>query len=310
VRDAIQPQLREKLPEADVAPRVRVRGATKVRSQLGTPLLSPLARACGMWREAMKGEPGRPTKDEPKTDNNVTDLGRVTGNSRSYTLSRLKRERPELFAQVADGKLSANAAVAKEPPKTVARPCQRSWSATEEMRAMWAKRSDRWIAVRTGVDHVTVGTGRNELVKFTSSQPGDSSAADLFDGGDAVDVCVCRQGAVPFFRVALLDSPRWPGGSHVVAPLANLLGTQAPIAQPGGSPVDLDLPGPSMATSEATRSSGLTDHRHGPSGLNDTPATRIGRMQAFQDRPGRAHGVFGDSEHHPGIGCVYWTTTQ
>jgi hypothetical protein len=121
-----------------------------------------------------------------------------------------------------------------------------------------------------------------QLRNFRGSQPGDSSAADLFDGGgDACDVAwlIGRQGAVPFLRVALLDSPRWPGGSDRIASRPDLLGTQAPIAQPGGSPVDRDLPGPSMATSEATRSSGLTDHRHGPSGLNDTPANRIRRMR-------------------------------
>jgi len=32
------------------------------------------------------------------------------GNSRAYTLTRLKREAPELFKRVVDGELSANAA--------------------------------------------------------------------------------------------------------------------------------------------------------------------------------------------------------
>ena len=41
---------------------------------------------------------------------NVMTLPAKQGNSRAYTLDRLQRERPELFAQVEAGKLSANAA--------------------------------------------------------------------------------------------------------------------------------------------------------------------------------------------------------
>lgn len=40
-----------------------------------------------MWREAVTRPDGRP----PKTDDNVTGSGRVTGNSKAYTVSRLKR---------------------------------------------------------------------------------------------------------------------------------------------------------------------------------------------------------------------------
>jgi len=42
--------------------------------------------------------------------NNVTPAEPVTGNSRSYTLSRLSKARPDLFAKVKAGELSANAA--------------------------------------------------------------------------------------------------------------------------------------------------------------------------------------------------------
>jgi hypothetical protein len=60
-----------------------------------------------LWREAMKGQAGRPSKE---SNYNVKELSAVGGNSRSYTVSRLQREAPELFAQVVAGTLSANAA--------------------------------------------------------------------------------------------------------------------------------------------------------------------------------------------------------
>lgn len=43
-------------------------------------------------------------------DNNVTEVERVTGNSKSYTLDRLHRERPDLYAEVKAGGMSANRA--------------------------------------------------------------------------------------------------------------------------------------------------------------------------------------------------------
>lgn len=65
------------------------------------------ADALAMWREAMKGEAGRPEKSR----NNVTELEPAkTGNSRAYTLSRLAKESPELYDRVKAGELSANAA--------------------------------------------------------------------------------------------------------------------------------------------------------------------------------------------------------
>jgi len=59
-----------------------------------------------MWRDAMKQKSGH------RTDlvNNVNEVKPSKGNSRSYTVSRLQREAPELFAQVVAGTLSANAA--------------------------------------------------------------------------------------------------------------------------------------------------------------------------------------------------------
>jgi hypothetical protein len=66
------------------------------------------AEVLAMWREAMKGKAGR------KCGDNVTQLTKTEkGNSRAYTVSRLQREAPELFAQVAAGEISANAAAIK-----------------------------------------------------------------------------------------------------------------------------------------------------------------------------------------------------
>src|SRR5690606_15336671 len=48
------------------------------------------ARMLPMFREAMKGKPGRPPKER---GNNVTPIDRPQkGNSKAYTLSRLQRE--------------------------------------------------------------------------------------------------------------------------------------------------------------------------------------------------------------------------
>jgi len=66
------------------------------------------AEVLAMWREAMKGRAGRPKADD-KTRRNPTAL-KTDDRGRAYDLSRLQRARPDLFAQVAAGALSANAA--------------------------------------------------------------------------------------------------------------------------------------------------------------------------------------------------------
>ena len=64
-----------------------------------------------MWRDAMKGKQGGDRRSDVaiKDDNIILDKANQ-GTSRSYTVSRLQREAPELFAQVVAGTLSANAA--------------------------------------------------------------------------------------------------------------------------------------------------------------------------------------------------------
>ena len=63
------------------------------------------AQVLAMWREAMKAQGKRNLPD------NVKEV--TAGNSRAYTVSRLQREAPDLFAKVAAGEISANAAAIK-----------------------------------------------------------------------------------------------------------------------------------------------------------------------------------------------------
>lgn len=67
------------------------------------------AEVLAMWREAMKQKQGQ------RTDivDIVNEVKPSKGNSRAYTVSRLQREAPELFAKVAAGEMSANAAAIK-----------------------------------------------------------------------------------------------------------------------------------------------------------------------------------------------------
>lgn len=59
-----------------------------------------------LWREATVG--GQGARTDLQHHDNVMKLGQ--GNSRAYTLTRLKREAPELHEAVCRGELSANAA--------------------------------------------------------------------------------------------------------------------------------------------------------------------------------------------------------
>jgi hypothetical protein len=64
-----------------------------------------------MWREQMVERPGKRSKVNLDNADNVSNKEKAeAGNSRSYTVSRLQRESPALFAQVVAKTLSANAA--------------------------------------------------------------------------------------------------------------------------------------------------------------------------------------------------------
>jgi len=98
-----------------------------------------------MWREGMKEKTG-PKSDDSLCDI-VTEKGKGTGNSKAYTLSRLKREFPQLFQAVCDGDLSANAAAIKAGFRKKPSPLddlQRSWKkATKKQRQAFMKWKDQ-----------------------------------------------------------------------------------------------------------------------------------------------------------------------
>jgi hypothetical protein len=77
----------------------------------------------GLWREEMKEK----THDRGNqyTGGKVDNVNPATkGNSKAYTVSRLKRESPELFEKVVAGELSANAAAIKAGWRKVKTPVE------------------------------------------------------------------------------------------------------------------------------------------------------------------------------------------
>ena len=66
------------------------------------------AEALALFREAMKLNQGERTD----IHNNIMDVEHtsIQGTSKAYTVSRLKRDRPDLFEKVVAGELSANRA--------------------------------------------------------------------------------------------------------------------------------------------------------------------------------------------------------
>lgn len=62
-------------------------------------------KVLALWRDAVT-----PIKGTNQHSDNITTQDDGRGTSRSYTVSRLKRERPDLFERVATGEMSANAA--------------------------------------------------------------------------------------------------------------------------------------------------------------------------------------------------------
>ena len=76
--------------------------------------------ALAMFREAMKEHAGRPTKESTNNVSTIQDEGRNTehGNSRAYSIDRVKRECDEATVkQVMSGELSPNAALVKAGTK-------------------------------------------------------------------------------------------------------------------------------------------------------------------------------------------------
>jgi hypothetical protein len=72
-------------------------------------LLKDSPDVLAMWEKEMQVGQGH------RSDlvDNINEVSTKKGTSKAYTVSRLKRESPELFAQVVAGELSANAAAIK-----------------------------------------------------------------------------------------------------------------------------------------------------------------------------------------------------
>jgi hypothetical protein len=66
------------------------------------------AEALALFREAMVEGPGKRSKDRDYITDNISNIPVDHGTSKSYTVSRLKRDRPDLFERVVAGELSAN----------------------------------------------------------------------------------------------------------------------------------------------------------------------------------------------------------
>ena len=68
------------------------------------------AEVLAMYREEMTEKPG----GDRSIGNNVTNEGRITGNSRAYSIARVKKDcDPETVAEVLSGKISPNAALVR-----------------------------------------------------------------------------------------------------------------------------------------------------------------------------------------------------
>ena len=87
------------------------------------------AEVLEMWRGEMVGEPGR----NAKTDYNIIPLNTPQGTSKAYTVSRLKRERPDLFEAVCKGDLTANKAAIQAGFRKVRTALEQAISAWKKM---------------------------------------------------------------------------------------------------------------------------------------------------------------------------------
>lgn len=86
-------------------------------------LLKDEPEVLALWRKATTGKQGA------HTDN--VSMKPEHGNSRAYTLARLKRERPDLFDKVCAGEVSANAAAIKagwRKPPTPLSTLRKAWA--------------------------------------------------------------------------------------------------------------------------------------------------------------------------------------
>jgi len=97
-------------------------------------LLKDSPDVLAMWREEMKEKTHDRGNQHTGGKSDNVNLAKK-GNSKAYTVSRLKRESPELFAQVVAGELSANAAAIKAGWRKVKSPL-------EHLSLWWSKASE------------------------------------------------------------------------------------------------------------------------------------------------------------------------
>lgn len=92
------------------------------------------AEVLAMWEKEMRLKPGpKPKHQDAESVDNVNRTA-SKGNSRAYTVTRLQREAPELFAKVAAGEMSANAAAIEAGFRKRKTPL-------DQLRSWWAKAS-------------------------------------------------------------------------------------------------------------------------------------------------------------------------
>jgi len=106
-------------------------------------LLKDEPEVLALWRKATTGKRHVHKAD----DNNNVIIKPRQGNSRAYTLDRLKRERPDLFDRVCAGELSANAAATEAGWRKPATPLgllRKAWAkaSADERAAFLAEISD------------------------------------------------------------------------------------------------------------------------------------------------------------------------
>lgn len=87
-------------------------------------LLKDDAEALRMFREATTAPQGRPVESTVEKNNNII-VKPKQGTARAYTLSRLHRQHPKLYARVVAGDLSANAAALEAGYRKPATPLDR-----------------------------------------------------------------------------------------------------------------------------------------------------------------------------------------
>jgi hypothetical protein len=118
-------------------------------------LIADDPEAAAAYREEMTGKKGRPPSQE-NTDIVSIKQKPKHGNTRAYTLDRLKRERPDLFDKVKAGKLSANAAAIeagfRKPAKTFERALKQLSTFTPSQLLDLRARIDELLGKQTRTD--------------------------------------------------------------------------------------------------------------------------------------------------------------